>query len=117
MPEAPRASSPEDCDVYELNDRRQRGEDPFVLDVREPKEFAIARLQGAVELPLSIFEAKWRSVLEGMEEEEIIILCRSGKRSAQACGFLKAVGYQKTRNLVGGILAWADAIDPEMEKY
>jgi adenylyltransferase/sulfurtransferase len=85
-----------------------------VLDVRQPQEYAISRIPKSELIPLANLEVN----LHGFErEEEIVVMCRSGIRSAQAVKFLRDAGFKKVKNLSGGILAWADAIDPEMVKY
>jgi adenylyltransferase/sulfurtransferase len=85
-----------------------------VLDVRQPQEYAISRLPESELIPLANLEVN----LNGFNrEEEIVVVCRSGIRSAQAVKFLRDAGFKKVKNLSGGILAWADAIDPGMVKY
>jgi molybdopterin/thiamine biosynthesis adenylyltransferase/rhodanese-related sulfurtransferase len=106
-------ADPSDISVEELKRRRDAGEDVFVLDVREPHEYQICNLGGHL-IPLGQVAAR---VKELDAEREIVVHCRSGKRSAEAVGLLRQAGFRKVRNLAGGILAWAERIDPRMPKY
>ena len=100
-------------EVEELKRRLDAGEDVFVLDVREPHEYQICNLQGHL-IPLGELAKR---VHELDSSREIVAHCRSGHRSANAVEFLRAAGFRKVWNLTGGILAWADRIDPKMPKY
>ena len=104
----------EEITVKELKARMDRGEKLTVIDVREPHEFAIARIPGTKLIPLNQVEER---AGEFDKNEEIILQCRSGKRSADALNRLKAKGFVKLKNLVGGITAWSDEIDPSVPKY
>jgi molybdopterin/thiamine biosynthesis adenylyltransferase/rhodanese-related sulfurtransferase len=97
----------------ELKQRLDRGDDLFVLDVREPHEYQICNLNGYL-LPLGDLPKR---VNELDSSREIVAHCRSGKRSADAVEFLRKAGFRKIWNLKGGILAWADEVDPSMPKY
>ena len=99
--------------VEELKRRLDAGEDLFVLDVREPHEYQICNLGGHL-IPLGDLPKR---VNELDSSREIVAHCRSGVRSAKAVGFLQQAGFKKVHNLAGGILAWADRIDPKMPKY
>ncbi|MGD0739953.1 MAG: molybdopterin-synthase adenylyltransferase MoeB [Terracidiphilus sp.] len=99
--------------VQELKQRRDAGEDLFVLDVREPYEYQIANIGGTLipqnEVPQRLPEID--------RNREIVVQCRSGGRSQRVAEFLAQQGYPNVKNLAGGILAWADAIDPTITKY
>src|SRR5438132_9640835 len=99
--------------VEELKRALDAGEDIFVLDVREPHEYQICNIGGHLiplgELPKRVHELD--------SSREIVAHCRSGVRSAKAVDFLRQAGFRKVRNLAGGILAWADRVDPKMPKY
>ena len=97
----------------ELKTRLDRGDDLFILDVREPHEYQICNLHGHL-IPLGELP---RRVSELDSSREIVAHCRSGKRSADAIEFLKQAGFQKVWNLKGGILAWSDEVDPTVPKY
>ena len=98
----------------ELKSDLDLGKKIRVLDVRQPQEYAISRLPESELIPLANLEVN----LHGLNRaEEIVVMCRSGVRSAQAVKFLREAGFQKVKNLTGGILAWAEEIDPDMVKY
>jgi len=86
----------------------------FVLDVREPQEFQICRIPGAVLMPLGEVA---RRTAELDRTKEIVVQCKVGGRSAKAAEFLRASGFTNVKNLTGGILAWIDRIDPSLPKY
>ena len=97
----------------ELKARLDRGEDLFILYVREPHEFQICNLRGHL-IPLGELP---RRVHELDSSREIVAHCRSGKRSAEAVDFLRKAGFRKILNLKGGILAWSDEVDRSVPKY
>jgi adenylyltransferase/sulfurtransferase len=99
--------------VEELKRRLDNGDDVFVLDVREPHEYQICNINGYL-IPLGDLPKR---VSELDSSREIVAHCRSGVRSGKAVEFLQQAGFKKVHNLAGGILAWADRIDPKMPKY
>ena len=101
--------------VEELKRKIDAKEIFFLLDVREPHEVPIASL-GAPLIPVGEIE-KRIGELAAQKDREIIIHCRSGARSQKAALALKNAGFSHVENLAGGILAWADKIDPTMPKY
>jgi sulfur-carrier protein adenylyltransferase/sulfurtransferase len=101
--------------VEELRRKLDAKEDIFVLDVREPHEYAIANL-GAPQIPVGEVERRVGE-LAAQKNREVIVHCRSGARSQKAALMLKQAGFTNVSNLAGGILAWADKIDPSMPKY
>ncbi|HVP44835.1 MAG TPA: molybdopterin-synthase adenylyltransferase MoeB [Terriglobales bacterium] len=111
--EAPATTTVPEMTVEELKRRLDAKEDVFVLDVREPHEYQICNLNGYL-LPLGDLPKR---VHELDSSREIVAHCRSGVRSAKAVDFLRLAGFRKVHNLQGGILAWADKIDPKMPKY
>jgi adenylyltransferase/sulfurtransferase len=98
----------------QLKRRIDAGENLFVLDVRNPNEFAICRIPGTVLVPLPELPLRFAEV---PKDREVIVHCKSGMRSAKAIEFLKAQGYTKLVNLSGGILGWAEKVDPGMPRY
>jgi len=102
-----------DMQVEELKRRLDAGEDIFVLDVREPHEYQICNLNGHL-IPLNDLPKR---VNELDSSREIVAHCKMGGRSAKAVAFLRQAGFKKVHNLAGGIIAWADRIDPKMPKY
>src|SRR5437588_931130 len=99
--------------VEELKQRLDSGDDLYILDVREPHEFQICNIGGQL-IPLGDLPNR---VNELDTSKEIVAHCRSGVRSAKAVNFLRQSGFKKVHNLAGGILAWADRVDPKMPKY
>ena len=99
--------------VQELKQRLDAGEDLMILDVREPYEYQIANIGGTL-IPMN--EVPQR-LAEIDRNREIVVQCRSGARSQRIAEFLAAQGYLNVKNLAGGILAWADQIDPKVQKY
>ena len=97
----------------ELKTRLDRGDDLFILDVREPHEYQICNINGTL-IPLGDLS---RRVSELDSSREIVAHCRSGARSAQAVDFLRKAGFRKIWNLKGGILAWSDEVDSSVPKY
>lgn len=99
--------------VRELKESLERGDDVFLLDVREPQEYDIANL-GAHLIPLNDLP---RRVHELDSALEIVAHCHYGTRSARAVDFLRQMGYKKVKNLVGGIDAWSTQVDPAIPRY
>jgi adenylyltransferase/sulfurtransferase len=99
--------------VEELKRRLDAKEDFILVDVREPHEYQICNLNGKL-IPLNDLP---RRVSELDPARETVVHCRSGQRSARAVNFLRQAGFSKVSNLSGGILAWADRIDPSVPKY
>ena len=94
--------------------RLTRGDDVDLIDVREPYEAQIAAIPGARLIPLGSIGA----ALDTLDRSrEIIVMCRSGKRSADAAQLLQSAGFARVTNLAGGILRWSDDVDPLVPKY
>jgi len=99
---------------HELKRRMDSGEPFELIDVREPFEYEIARIDGAKLIPLGEISERLDE-LSG--EQPIVVHCHSGKRSAQAARLLQQRGFANVYNLEGGIDAWSDQIDPSVPKY
>ncbi len=100
--------------VIELKTALDNGQELLVLDVREENEYDICHLDNALLIPLNQLPER-SSELD--PQADIVIHCRSGVRSKKALKQLREAGFTRLRNLTGGILAWADEVDPEMPKY
>jgi sulfur-carrier protein adenylyltransferase/sulfurtransferase len=87
---------------------------PLLLDVRDPEEWAITRIEGARLIPRAQLAEK---VDELTRAREIVLYCRSGRRSALATELLLQLGFTNVKSLEGGLLAWADQVDPSIVKY
>jgi adenylyltransferase/sulfurtransferase len=101
--------------VEELKRRLDAHEDVFVLDVREPHEAQIVNI-GAPLIPLGQLVSRVDE-LAAQKNRTIVIHCKSGGRSQMAAQILKNAGFPHVENLAGGILAWAEKIDPTLPKY
>jgi adenylyltransferase/sulfurtransferase len=102
-----------DMTPTQLKQELDAGEDLVILDVRKPHEYDICNLGGTL-IPLQELPGR----LDELDEEDnIVVHCRSGARSAQAVDILRSQGFENVRNLQGGILAWADQVDPSVPKY
>jgi len=97
-----------------LAEKIKNGEDVNLIDVREPIEFEIARIEGARLLPLSRFR-EWIDELES--GAETIVMCHHGVRSAQLCAYLMQNGFERVFNLEGGIDSWSLEVDAEVSRY
>lgn len=93
-----------DITVEELHERRKNGENPIVIDVREVYEFDDFNIGGKL-IPLGTLPAELDE-LESIKDQEIIVHCRSGARSAAAKDLMMRQGFTHVRNLLGGILDW-----------
>ena len=113
-PMAPTESQAGDMTVTELKARIDGGDAPTIVDVREPAEFEICRIPGAVLIPLSQLPSRMGEL---DATKEIVLQCKVGGRSATATAFLRRAGFSRARNLTGGILAWIDQVDPSQPKY
>jgi sulfur-carrier protein adenylyltransferase/sulfurtransferase len=112
--EAPVAAADGELTFEDLKRRIDLGEDLFILDVRNPPEYEIGRIPGSTLIPLPDLPQRVREL---DPDREIVVHCKSGQRSAKAIQFLREHGFRNLRNLRGGILAWAERIDPSVPKY
>ncbi|TXK44867.1 rhodanese-like domain-containing protein [Pontibacter qinzhouensis] len=94
-----------DITADELKERLNNGETPVIIDVREPWEYEESRIEGAKNIPLGSLPQQLED-LEDLKDQEVIVQCRSGARSANAKAFLQQNGFSQVRNLLGGILAY-----------
>lgn len=110
-------SSVREVTVTELQARIQRGDPPWILDVREQGEFEISRLQGSTLIPLGELSKRLAEIPRGADAPDVIVHCKMGGRSAKAVRLLEEAGFTNAFNLAGGILAWIDQVDPSLAKY
>ena len=103
-----------EIDVKELKRKMDAKEDFYLLDVREPNEFKIGRIPGSTLIPLGEVPQRYQEI---PQDKEIVVHCKMGGRSAKAAAFLRQQGFKSVKNLKGGILDWADKIDPSVPKY
>ena len=105
----------EEISATELKRRMDAGDDIQLIDVRQPEEWAFARIEGAKLIPMG-------EILNRMSEldenREVVLQCKSGMRSARAVDALQRAGYKGSlKNLRGGITAWSNEVDPRIPKY
>jgi adenylyltransferase/sulfurtransferase len=100
----------------ELSARRARGEPVQLLDVREPHEWEVARIEGARLAPLSRLD-DLLPTLELDPARPLVVYCHHGFRSARAARQLAAAGYRTVLNLAGGIDRWSEEVDPSVPRY
>lgn len=98
----------------ELKDRLDKGDKLFILDVREPWEYSMAKIEGSVLIPLGTLP---QSLDKLDRNAEIVAHCHKGMRSADAVGFLLQQGFTNVKNLVGGIDAWSIQVDSTVPRY
>jgi len=97
----------ENITVEEVKKRMDAGEELHLVDVREPYENADFNI-GGILLPLGQIRSMQVDEIEDLKDKEVILYCRSGNRSGQAAMFLETMGFENTKNLVGGVLAWQE---------
>lgn len=102
--------------VVEAHERLKADKPPRLIDVREPNEWQVARIDGAQLLPLS----QWPAIAEQLStdrEAEILIYCQHGSRSAHAVAILQQRGFTNVTNMAGGIDSWSENVDPAVPRY
>jgi len=100
--------------VEELKARRDRGENPLVIDVREDWELKLASIPGVVHVPMNQIPAR---LGEFQRDVEVIVMCHAGGRSMRVAQFLANQGFADVANLAGGISAWSLAVDATVPQY
>jgi sulfur-carrier protein adenylyltransferase/sulfurtransferase len=100
--------------AVELKQRIDRGDKLRIVDVREPNEYQINRIPGSQLIPLGELPRRYAEL---DPEDQLIMQCKMGGRSAKAADFLRSVGFKRVLNLKGGILDWVDKVDPSQPKY
>jgi rhodanese-related sulfurtransferase len=98
----------------DLKARIDRGDRPFILDVREPEEVALAAFPDATNIPMGEIPSR---MTELDPDRETIVVCHHGIRSAQVAIYLARMGFERALNLAGGIDAWSVAADPAVPRY
>lgn len=98
----------------EIKKKLDGGEELFILDVREPQEFAYARIEGAQLIPLGELPSRYHEL---ETDREMVVYCHHGIRSLQAVYFLAQMGFKRVKNLAGGIDAWSTQADPQVPRY
>ncbi len=115
QPHAERAATPE-ISAAELAARLAGPEPPRLLDVREPAEWEIARIEGAKLVPLGELPDRVAE-LAAWKDRPVVVHCHHGVRSERACALLRDAGFADVQNLKGGIEAWSLTVDPDVPRY
>ena len=98
----------------ELKEQLDKGNKPVLLDVREPWEYSLAKLEGSILIPLGTLP---HSLDQLDRNAEIVAYCHHGMRSADATSFLLQQGFANVKNLIGGIDAWSVQVDASVPRY
>ena len=99
---------------HDLKARLDRNARPLLLDVRQDWEVRLCRLEHAVHIPIEEIEVR---VEELVPEDEIVVYCHQGVRSAAVAEYLRSLGFKDVKNLAGGLDLWARTVDPAMRRY
>ncbi len=106
----------EQISAKELKLALDEGQKLVLLDVREPHELGICKLDYTLHVPMG--DLRFRlDELEQYKDAPIVVYCRSGRRSNMAAQFMQEFGFKSVKNLKGGVLAWSDEIDSSFTKY
>jgi sulfur-carrier protein adenylyltransferase/sulfurtransferase len=100
--------------AQDLKTRLDRNEPPLLLDVRQDWETKLCRLPNAVHIPIEEIELRTEEL---NPEDDIVVYCHQGVRSAAVAEYLRSLGFKRVRNLTGGLDSWARTIDPGMHRY
>ena len=100
--------------AQDLKTRLDRNEPPLLLDVRQDWETKLCRLPNAVHIPIEEIELRTDEL---NPEDDIVVYCHQGVRSAAVAEYLRSLGFKRVRNLTGGVDAWARTIDAGMRRY
>jgi rhodanese-related sulfurtransferase len=106
-----RQISPQDLKQWLADDARPQ---PVLLDVREPWEFGVCRIEGAQHIPMRTIPLR---LSELDRDAELVVICHHGARSYQVAMFLERQGFGNLHNLYGGLAGWAREVDPAMPTY
>lgn len=107
---------PQEIRPLEVAERMNKGESFYFLDVRQPWENQVAKIDGSVLVPLNELPARLAEIRPA-EGQTVIAYCHSGMRSLSAAAFLEQHGLGKVFSLAGGISAWSGQIDPKVPTY
>ena len=103
-----------EIEVNDLNEKFNNKEDFILLDVRNLQEVMFSKINNSIHIPMNEIPSR----LDELDnKKEIIVQCKSGKRSAKVCEYLLTQNFTKIKNLKGGIIAWSEQIDPSIQVY
>ena len=104
----------QEIDVNTLNQKMLSKDDLILLDVRTDNEVFLSKINSSIHIPMNEVPDR---INELDKNKEIIVQCKSGKRSAKVCDFLSKRGFPNVKNLIGGIIAWSKEIDSSIIVY
>lgn len=110
-------SVPFEVTAQEVKARIDAGEKLCLIDVREPHEHQLARIDGAELIPMNTVPQRFQEVEQKAEEGVLIVFCHHGMRSANVVNWLRGQGIEACQNMAGGIDAWSVAVDPSVTRY
>jgi len=104
----------EEITPEELKARLDRNDRPLLLDVRQDWETKLCRLENAIHIPIEEIEVRTDEL---SPDEDIVVYCHQGVRSAAVAQYLRQLGFKRVKNLAGGLDHWARTVDPSMRRY
>jgi rhodanese-related sulfurtransferase len=105
-----------EVDVRTVEAMRRSGEAFLLLDCREPDEYATARIEGAILLPMSELAERMGELSE-RQQDRIVVHCHHGGRSLRVARWLRTQGFDRAQSMAGGIDQWSQEIDPTVPRY
>ncbi len=110
-------SAPLEITAREVQQRIDAGEKLYLLDVREPHEFAVSKIEGAVLIPMRQIPGEIREIETRADEAPLIVFCHHGVRSLNVVHWLREQGVENCVSMAGGIDAWSATVDPTVPRY
>jgi rhodanese-related sulfurtransferase len=110
-------ASPLEVDPQDVKKRLATGEKLHMIDVREPHEFALAKIQGAVLIPMRSVPAELQDLEGKADDAPLIVFCHHGVRSLNVVHWLREHGVEACQSMAGGIDAWSRVVDPSVPRY
>ncbi len=101
----------------EVRQRLSAGEALRLIDVREPAEFAVARIEGAELIPMGSVPAKLQTLEAAADDADLIVFCHHGVRSLQVVNWLRQQGVENCQSMAGGIELWSTSVDGAVPRY
>ena len=101
--------NPMDINAQQLHEQLEHGDDLYLLDVREPYEWDTGHLSSSIHIPMRQIPARLADI---PRDRDVVVICRTGARSANVQQFLKANGITRVKNLIGGLMGWKRDVDP-----
>jgi rhodanese-related sulfurtransferase len=110
-------SAPLEITAREVQQRIDAGEKLYLLDVREPSEFAVSKIEGAVLIPMRQIPGEIQEIEKRADEAPLIVFCHHGVRSLNVVHWLREQGVENCTSMAGGIDAWSAIVDPTVPRY